>query len=543
MISIIDTFGYNVATVASMLLAIFVVLVSRTRTSNQRGTVQYPPFAPVGFLKAATGVSGLQAPWFLLDLARKTSSDIFKLPIPIPGGFYIINHPAIAREILTDKSTDKPTKIYEPFANVAGHENIFTRPNNAQWKAVRKGTAHAFSLSQVNRMNRICAKHVKKWIAQFLEPLVADTNADASDATADHSSTDNIMKNQNQHQSAFFDPSKEMLRLTFGAIMESAFEYESSEEEFNNFLHHVENGLVEFALKQAFGTIRKYYAFLDPSYWNAVRSCRIIQAFAQRVLNTYRNNPNKSSHNTVIKLITQNESLKTDRERVSEMIVFMVAGFDTTGFTLSNTLILLAKHPRVADKLQKELLSMEPDQRSKSKYLKCVIEESKRLLPVAAMGSIRVTGRDFTFNDYNGNNTNTSMVVLPKNANVFIPFVLMHRHAGAFEDPDSFHPERWQFQDDDEDVEDDNDGDDCNKNHRKRDKAKAKAMKEALMPFSVGNRNCPGQSLALAEIYSVLPRILANYKLHVEREGDLEYFLTLKYKGCLLKATRVGTEF
>ncbi len=535
--STIDTFGINhVATVASILLVILVVLVSRTHTSNKRGAVQYPPFAPVGFLKVATGVSGLQAPWFLLDLARKTSSDIFKLPIPFPGGFYVINHPAIAREILTDESTNKPTKVFEPLRIAAGHENILTRPNSAQWKAVRKGTAHAFSSSQVNHMNRICTKHVEKWIAQFLEPLVADTNADA----ADDSSTDNIMKNQHQHQSAFFDPSKEMSRLTFRAIMESAFEYESSEEEFNNFLHHVENGLVEFALKQ-FNPIRKYYAFLDPSYWNAVRSCRTFQAFAQRVLDTYRNNPNKSPHNTVVKLITQNESLKTDRERVSEMLAFMIAGFDTTGFTLSNTLILLAKHPRVAEKLQKELLSMEPVQRSKSKYLKCVIEESKRLLPVVALGSIRVTGRDFTFNNNNGN-TNTSMVVIPKNANVIMPFVLMHRYAGTFEDPDSFHPERWQFQDNYEDVEDDNDGDDSNNNHRKHDKAKAKAMKEALMPFSVGNRNCPGQSLVLAEIYSVLPRILANYKLHVEREGDLEYFLTLKYKGCLLKATRVGTK-
>ncbi len=250
------------------------------------------------------------------------------------------------------------------------------------------------------------------------------------------------------------------------------------------FFHHVENSLVEFGQKQAFGTIRKYYAFLDPSYWEAVKSCRNIQAFAQRVLDTYRNNPDKSSHNTLIKLITQNESLKTDREKIAEMLTYMVAGFDTTGFTLSSTLILLAKHPRVAEKLRKELLSMEPDQRSKSKYLKCVIDESKRVLPVSAMVSTRVTGRDFIFND--------GKMVLPKKAITIIPHFLIHRHVSTFEHPDDFRPERWQE-------------DDGNSYHNSE---KAKAMKEAFMIFSLGNRNCPGQSLALAEIYSVLPRIL-----------------------------------
>ncbi len=76
---------------------------------------------------------------------------------------------------------------------------------------------HAFSSSEVNRMNRICTKHAEKWIAQTLEPLV---NADDS---------------TNKNQPPFFDPSKEMSRVTFGSIMESAFEYDATEEDFNIF--------------------------------------------------------------------------------------------------------------------------------------------------------------------------------------------------------------------------------------------------------------------------------------------------------------------
>lgn len=130
-LSTIDPFAINVDTCTVvctyMLLVILALLLSRH--SKKQGTViakeQYPPYAPVGFLKAVAGLSSLQAPSFLLDLARKTSSDIFKLPIPVPGGFYVINHPAIAREILTDRSTDKPAQIYASFDKATGHESIF----------------------------------------------------------------------------------------------------------------------------------------------------------------------------------------------------------------------------------------------------------------------------------------------------------------------------------------------------------------------------------------------------------------------------------
>ena len=54
-------------------------------------------------------------------------------------------------------------------------------------------------------------------------------------------------------------------------------------------------------------------------------------------------------------------------------------------------------------------------------------------------------------------------------------------------------------------------------------------MREALLPFALGVRNCIGQYLALSEIYSVLSRLVTDYKFDIENEGYLEHFLTLKH--------------
>ena len=57
--------------------------------------------------------------------------------------------------------------------------------------------------------------------------------------------------------------------------------------------------------------------------------------------------------------------------------------------------------------------------------------------------------------------------------------------------------------------------------------------------FAKGKRNCVGQSLATAETSTVLPYVLSQYKLEIEEEGTLDYFLTLKFHGSRLKAVRV----
>jgi len=64
-------------------------------------------------------------------------------------------------------------------------------------------------------------------------------------------------------------------------------------------------------------------------------------------------------------------------------------------------------------------------------------------------------------------------------------------------------------------------------------------MVDALNPFSLGKQNCLGQSLAQAETFSIVARIITKFELSVETEGKVDFFLTLKPVGAILKAVRL----
>jgi len=168
--------------------------------------------------------------------------------------------------------------------------------------------------------------------------------------------------------------------------------------------------------------------------------------------------------------------------------------------------MLLAQHPDVGTKLRQELATMDAANWSKSDYLRCVITESKRFLPVTALGSTRIIGRDISCKG--------GSIVIPKGSHVMMPQILAHRNPAVFEDPDSFLPERWENAD--------------------------KAMRESLFTFSRGNRNCVGQSLAMSELYSVVPTLLARYHFEIVDEGELVNILSFKYVGARLKVSRAS---
>lgn len=88
-----------------------------------------------------------------------------------------------------------------------------------------------------------------------------------------------------------------------------------------------------------------------------------------------------------------------------------------------------------------------------------------------------------------------------------------------FKDPYEWKPSRWYA---------DNEND-----------AKALAQQEAaFIPFALGRRNCIGQSLAKAQLYSIIPRIISEYHLSIHREGTEISMATLKPKEWLLNVKR-----
>ena len=436
------------------------------------------PVAPAGMIETARALGSDEAPFWILAMARRLQTINFIGKVP-GICFYIVGDHKVAKEIMKDPKSDKPRHIYKAFEGSAA-KTMFTSSNDAYMKSLRKSTAHAFSKNEVGRMNAVAAKYVNEFVQGRLTKL-AETGQP-------------------------FDPSEEMNYITFQVICESAFEYQISREDSEEFGMHSEIAAREFIGKSPMNPLRPLFGRFIPEVVQARESCSKLLDFAGRVLEAYRKNPDKSTHNTLIKILNDSTSIADDFQRKSEIKDWLTAGHDTTGFSLSSTLTLLALHPEVQDKLRAALKeSIQNNEKPEEcKYFLHVLKESMRVMPVAAGGSGRVVGKEFQLEDGK---------VLPEGSVCFFNQYLMNRNPSVYEDADSFVPDRWINP--------------------------TEEMKIAMAPFAVGARACPGQSLAMSEINSVLPKLLAEFSFDVVVEGKRTYFLTLKYQGTRLRAKKL----
>ena len=180
------------------------------------------------------------------------------------------------------------------------------------------------------------------------------------------------------------------------------------------------------------------------------------------------------------------------RARFLTAFLYTFQGHDTTGYTISNTLTMLAEHPTIATELQQELLQTPKEKWDQVGQLQNVIQEVHRLLPVAGLGSLRSLEHDLDC-EIDGRH-----ICIPKGSNINLNMVLIHRNEKVFSNADHFDPSRWS--------------------------KSTPEMKQSLMPFSLGNRNCIGQTLATAEIQAVIPRLLAGYDFELVKKGEVENF-------------------
>jgi len=170
----------------------------------------------------------------------------------------------------------------------------------------------------------------------------------------------------------------------------------------------------------------------------------------------------------------------------AELGIAVLAGMDTTGHQLSWALGLLASHPRVADKLFKEVShfegkEVELDQLAELPYLNAVIKETMRLVLVSQGLLRREVPEDMTIMGYR----------VPKGTGVHVPSNRSVDNEAEWKDPLAFRPERWT-----EGEVDQN---------------------RFVLGFSYGPRDCVGQRLAMLEMRLALIRLVSKYELSTKK--------------------------
>jgi len=190
----------------------------------------------------------------------------------------------------------------------------------------------------------------------------------------------------------------------------------------------------------------------------------------------------------------------TNRELRDNMMVFFIAGHETTANSLSFALYFLAKYPEIQEKARKEILDILGDRdhptyedQKQMEYLLMIVKESMRHYPPVSMLPIRKT-RECVQLEVDG-----KVYSLPKGSFVSVFIYGLHHNPNLWSDPEKFIPERF---------------------------APGVAEKEnrhffSWNPFGGGSRACIGQDFSLIEQRITLSSILKKYDLSL-RPGSGE---------------------
>jgi cytochrome P450 len=208
-------------------------------------------------------------------------------------------------------------------------------------------------------------------------------------------------------------------------------------------------------------------------------------------------------------------------ELVSETVLQIIAGSDTTASALRGIMLYLLSHPRVYSKLQAEIDATArmgypgviPDSElRKLPYLQAVIKEGLRIHPpITDSVPKRVPdGGDTVVVD-------GKSVFLPGGTHISYAAWPLHRSKAIFgEDADVFRPERWLLEEDEKRLAE------MNRTHE--------------LIFGYGKYQCLGRPIALMEIgkavYEVSDAVLSYVRPYEQRLAGQFHPLTVHQRPC-----------
>ncbi|CAJ0581398.1 unnamed protein product, partial [Mesorhabditis spiculigera] len=158
------------------------------------------------------------------------------------------------------------------------------------------------------------------------------------------------------------------------------------------------------------------------------------------------------------------------------------AGMETTVTTLKWAFLLVVHKPEVMRRIQAELDGLNVEEigladRSRASYTQAAVCEIQRIANILPINLLRTVSEDVRIDGY----------FYPKGTMVIPQIATMLNDETVFEDPSDFRPERFLDEE-----------------------GKLKRV-EQFMPFSLGKRQCLGESLARAELFLIFANVLKQF--------------------------------
>ncbi|NXY46599.1 CP46A hydroxylase, partial [Ceuthmochares aereus] len=179
------------------------------------------------------------------------------------------------------------------------------------------------------------------------------------------------------------------------------------------------------------------------------------------------------------------EETTDDESILDNFITFFVAGHETTANQLSFTVMALAQHPEILERVQAEVdevlgakRDIDYEDLGKLTYLSQVLKESLRLYPPVP-GTVRWLEKEHIINN----------VRIPANTTLVFSTYIMGRMERYFKDPLTFNPDRFSKD--------------------------APKPYYCYFPFSLGPRSCIGQVFAQMEAKVVMAKLLQRFEFQL----------------------------
>jgi cytochrome P450 len=272
-------------------------------------------------------------------------------------------------------------------------------------------------------------------------------------------------------------------RILFGADVEQALEV----------VERTLPPLQEYSLRRGFSPVKAPRTWPTPANRRAERLQGELFALCDGIIERRRGEGAADDLVTLLVRAENAEDGSLDAAELREQVlIFLLAGHETTATALAFALDLLARHPeerrRVHEEVDAVLGGRAPTAADMPAlpYLTMVVKEAMRLYPSAPVVGRRAVA-----------DAEIDGVRIPAGADVLVSPWVTHRHPDHWTDPDRFDPERFTPE------------------------AEAARPRYAWFPFGGGPRACIGRHLSMLESVLGLAVLLRAYDFEAADQEDV----------------------
>ncbi|MFD4137676.1 cytochrome P450 [Streptomyces sp. NPDC058572] len=263
----------------------------------------------------------------------------------------------------------------------------------------------------------------------------------------------------------------------------------------------------EYALQRGYSPANLPRSWPTPANRKAAAATEELYAVCDDIIAKRRAAGDSATGEDLLTLLAQAGSEQDGSFEASEIreqvLIFLLAGHETTATSLAFALHLLARHPEHQQQARAEAVRVlagrtpEAADLDALPYLTKVLKESMRLYPAGPVIGRRAVA-----------DTEIGEFTVPAGADVIVAPWVTHRHPRYWDDPERFDPERFTPE---------------------REKARPRY---AWFPFGGGPRACIGQHFSMLESVLALAMILREYELSaVDEQVPVGAGITLRAEG------------